>query len=47
MKQKRPLKSKKNAGAWMVTELTSGLIGTVSGTVECAAVLREERYWRE
>ena len=37
----------KNAGAWMVTELEPGVIGSVRGTVECAAALREERYWRD
>ena len=37
----------KNADAWMVAELTPGLLGTVQGTLACAAVLRDEKYWRE
>ena len=37
----------KNADAWMVAEIRAGVVGTVHGTVECAAVLQDEKYWRE
>ncbi len=36
-----------NAGAWMVIELSSGIIGKVKGTVECSDVLNQPQYWRE
>lgn len=36
-----------NAGAWMVAELRPGVIGTVRGTIRCAAALDEEQYWVE
>lgn len=37
----------KDADAWMVQELTEGAIARAAGTMQCAAVLNEERYWRE
>jgi predicted N-acetyltransferase YhbS len=36
-----------NAGAWMVAELQSGVLGTVRGTISCAAALDEAQYWVE
>lgn len=33
--------------AWMVQALTSGVIGSVQGTVRCAAVLDQPRHWQE
>lgn len=36
-----------NAAAWMVTELRPGAIGTVRGTISCAAALDESQYWVE
>lgn len=37
----------KNADAWMVIELTPGLIGSVKGTVLCAKTMDRPEYWRE
>jgi putative acetyltransferase len=37
----------KNADAWMVQELRSGVIGNVSGKVACADVLNQPEHWRE
>ena len=37
----------KNAGAWMVAELRPGVAGTVRGTVQCAAALRDPIYWTQ
>ena len=37
----------KDAGAWMVQELRSGVIGRVSGTVQCCDVLNQPQHWRE
>lgn len=37
----------KNADAWMVQELYSGVINRVSGKVRCADVLDQPQYWRE
>ena len=38
---------KKHAGAWMVTELSSGIIGKTKGIVECSDVLNQPQHWRE
>lgn len=35
------------AGAWMVQELGSGLIGSVRGKIRCARALDQPEYWRE
>jgi predicted N-acetyltransferase YhbS len=35
------------AGAWMVMELSSGIIGKAKGTVECSEVLNHPEHWRE
>ena len=37
----------KNADAWMVLELRPGLIGSVSGKVQCSNVLNRPEHWRE
>jgi predicted N-acetyltransferase YhbS len=37
----------KDAAAWMVVELTEGVIGKVKGKVQCAKVLDEPQHWRE
>lgn len=37
----------KNAAAWMVQELKSGIIGNNSGIIICADTLNEPEYWRE
>ncbi|MCB2228193.1 MAG: N-acetyltransferase [Desulfarculaceae bacterium] len=36
-----------HAGAWMVQELGSGVIGSVQGTVRCAQALDRPEHWRE
>jgi predicted N-acetyltransferase YhbS len=36
-----------NADAWMVQELRSGTIDSVSGQVVCARALNDPRHWRE
>ncbi len=33
--------------AWMVQELTPGVIGRVRGTVQCADTMNDPRHWRE
>ena len=33
--------------AWMVRSLAPNLLGTVKGTVTCAASLARPEYWRE
>jgi putative acetyltransferase len=35
------------ADVWMVRQLGSGVLGSVSGTVACAEALRRPEYWRE
>lgn len=35
------------ADAWMVQELTTGVIGHQSGKVRCSDVLNEPQHWRE
>jgi len=35
------------ANAWMVHELRQGVIGSVSGKVECADMLNKPEHWRE
>ncbi|KZL15352.1 hypothetical protein PsAD2_03608 [Pseudovibrio axinellae] len=37
----------KNANAWMVQELNSGVLGTITGKVQCADSMNKEEYWRE
>ena len=37
----------KDADAWMVQELRSGIIGTVSGKVVCCDALNKPECWRE
>lgn len=37
----------RNAGAWMVQELTPGMIGSVHGRVICADALDHPEMWRE
>lgn len=36
-----------HADAWMVQELRSGIIGSVSGKVQCANMLDKPEHWRE
>ena len=36
-----------HANAWMVQELRSGVIGSVSGKVKCADMLNKPEHWRE
>ncbi|MES9857655.1 MAG: hypothetical protein ABW166_13785 [Sedimenticola sp.] len=36
-----------HAGAWMVQELCSGIIGKVKGKVQCSDVLSQPQHWRE
>ena len=36
-----------NSDAWMAQEIQPGVIGHVSGTVVCADVLNDPRYWIE
>ena len=36
-----------HAGAWMVQELCSGVIGKVKGKVQCSDVLSQPQHWRE
>jgi putative acetyltransferase len=36
-----------HAGAWMVQELCSGIIGRVKGKVLCSDVLNQPEHWRE
>ncbi len=36
-----------HADAWMVQELRSGVIGSVSGKVQCSDVLNQPEHWRE
>jgi len=38
---------KEHAGAWMVIELSSGIIGKAKRTVECSDVLNQPQHWRE
>jgi putative acetyltransferase len=37
----------KDAGAWMVQELRSGVIGNISGRVKCCDALDQPEHWRE
>jgi putative acetyltransferase len=37
----------KDADAWMVREITPGIIGSASGRVICAEALDRPEYWRE
>lgn len=37
----------KNADAWMVQELHSGVVGKVSGRVICAEALDDPKHWQE
>lgn len=36
-----------HAGAWMVQELKTGVIGRVKGKIQCAEVLNQPQHWRE
>lgn len=36
-----------HAGAWMVQALSAGVIGKVSGKVQCSHVLDQPEHWRE
>ncbi len=36
-----------HAGAWMVQELSSGVIGRIKGKVKCSDVLNQPEHWRE
>lgn len=36
-----------HADAWMVQELCTGVIGSVSGKVQCSDVLNKPEHWRE
>ena len=36
-----------HAGAWMVQELGTGVIGRVAGTIQCSDVLDQPQHWRE
>lgn len=36
-----------HAGAWMVQELSAGVIGRVIGKVRCSDVLNQPEHWRE
>jgi predicted N-acetyltransferase YhbS len=36
-----------NSDAWMVQEIRPGVLGRVSGTVACADVLNDPKYWIE
>ena len=38
---------KKDAGAWMVQDLRTGLLGRVQGRVQCARALDRPEHWRE
>ena len=35
------------ADAWMVQELTPGIIGTVRGVIQCAKAMDKPEHWRE
>lgn len=37
----------KHTDAWMVQALKEGVIGHVSGKVQCSTVLNQPQYWRE
>ena len=37
----------KNADAWMVQELSEGIIGKATGSVKCAEALDRPEHWRE
>jgi predicted N-acetyltransferase YhbS len=36
-----------HAAAWMVQELTSGVIGTIKAKIRCADTLHQPEHWRE
>ena len=36
-----------HSGAWMVQELSPGVIGRVKGKVQCSEVLNKPEHWRE
>lgn len=36
-----------HANAWMVQEMTAGIIGTIEGCVQCADSLNQPEHWRE
>jgi predicted N-acetyltransferase YhbS len=37
----------KNADAWMVRELQTGVLGKTHGLVQCSKTLNQPQYWRE
>ena len=37
----------KDSDAWMVLELSEGMLGSIKGTIQCAAALDAEEHWRE
>jgi len=36
-----------NADAWMVYELSAGVIGRIGGRIQCCEVLSQPQHWRE
>lgn len=36
-----------HAGAWMVQELEEGVIGRLTGKIQCSEVLNQQQHWRE
>lgn len=36
-----------HADAWMVQELKNGIIGKVTGKIQCSEVLNQPEHWRE
>ena len=36
-----------HASAWMVQEITPGIIGTIKGKIRCAETLHQPEHWRE
>lgn len=36
-----------HAGAWMVKELCSGVIGRIKGAVQCSDILNQPEHWQE
>ena len=36
-----------NAGAWMVQELRPGVLGKITGRVQCADTMNRPEFWRE
>jgi len=36
-----------HASAWMVQDLTPGILGTIKGKIRCAETLQQPEHWRE